>query len=106
MTAVHILPSFLFERHFSITLPTKLLLPPTPRGLHIKTQHEFPLSTVCQVRPTHLIVLGFITLIIMQYSPASFYILSRGSTCLLQHSFLFNTLFLYLNSVLFYLSAF
>jgi hypothetical protein len=63
MTAVHILPSCLFERRFSIILPTKLL-PFFPRGFHIKTQHAFPLSTVCKVRPTHLIVLRFITLII------------------------------------------
>ena len=64
MTAVHILPSCLCERRFSIILPTKLLLLFFPRAFHIKTQHEFPLSTVCKVRLTHLIVLTFITLII------------------------------------------
>jgi hypothetical protein len=68
------------------------------RCFHIKTQQEFPLFTVCKVRPTHLIVLGFITLIIFstEYKSCSSLcniLQSHFTSCLAGPHVFFSTLF-------------
>ena len=65
MTPVHFLPSCLFESRFSIILLRRLLFP--PRRLYclkvFTSKHSTSFhSALCKVRPTHLIVLSFITL--------------------------------------------